>query len=105
MPQGMKQYKSPTSIVWLLGRIYCTGTPEDYAEVHKLQDQVKIAPLSGWGKDWKAPQGKVDPAIDMKMPVRDQVNNMSAAEYFTLFAQLLKRQGFQRPPRQSARFA
>ena len=89
VPQGMKQYKSPTSIVWLLGRIYCTGTPEDYAEVHKLQDQVKIAPLSGWGKDWKAPQGKVDPAIDMKMPVRDQVNNMSAAEYFTLFAQLL----------------
>lgn len=91
VPQGMKQYKSPTSIVWLLGRIYCTGTPEDYAEVHKLQDQVKLAPLSGWGKDWKAPQGKVDSAIDMKTPVRDQVNNMDATEYFSLFAQLLKR--------------
>ena len=91
VPQGMKQYKSPTSIVWLLGRIYCTGTPEDYAEVHKLQDQVKIAPLSGWGKAWTAPQSKVDPAIDMKTPVRDQVNNMDAHAYFALFAQLLKR--------------
>lgn len=91
IPQGMVQYKSPTSIVWLLGRIYCAGTPEDYAQVHKLQDQVKIRPLSAWGKDWNPPKGKVDPAIDMKTSVRDQVNNMDAVEYFTLFAELLKR--------------
>ncbi|MDK1373685.1 MULTISPECIES: DUF1254 domain-containing protein [unclassified Sinorhizobium] len=91
LPEGVKQYKSPTSIVWLLGRIYCTGTPEDYAEVHKLQDEVKLYPLSAWGKDWTAPKGKVDPAIDMKTAVRDQVNNMDAIEYFSLFAELLKR--------------
>ncbi|MFC0808401.1 DUF1254 domain-containing protein [Sinorhizobium sp. P24N7] len=91
LPEGVKQYKSPTSIVWLLGRIYCTGTPEDYAEVHKLQDEVKLYPLSAWGKDWTAPKGKVDPAIDMKTAVREQVNKMDAVEYFTLFAELLKR--------------
>ncbi|MBP1884481.1 DUF1254 domain-containing protein [Sinorhizobium mexicanum] len=91
LPEGVKQYKSPTSIVWLLGRIYCTGTPEDYAEVHKLQDEVKLYPLSAWGKDWTAPKGKADPAIDMKTAVREQVNNMDAIEYFTLFAELLKR--------------
>ncbi|KRC76587.1 hypothetical protein D3C87_412480 [compost metagenome] len=91
VPQGMTQYKSPTSIVWLLGRIYCTGTPEDYAEVHRLQDEVKIFPLSAMGKEWKPPQGKVDPAIDMKASVRDQVNKMDAIEYFTLFSELLKR--------------
>ncbi len=91
LPEGVKQYKSPTSIVWLLGRIYCTGTPEDYAEVHKLQDEVKLYPLSAWGKDWTAPNGKVDPAIDMKTAVREQVNKMDAVEYFTLFAELLKR--------------
>ena len=28
LPAGVKQFKSPTNIVWLLGRIYCTGTPE-----------------------------------------------------------------------------
>lgn len=44
LPEGVTQYKSPTSIVWLLGRIYCTGTPDDYAEVHKLQDEVKLSP-------------------------------------------------------------
>ena len=40
LPKGVKQYKSPTAIVWVLGRIYCTGTPEDYAAVHKLQDEI-----------------------------------------------------------------
>ncbi|GLK92347.1 DUF1254 domain-containing protein [Achromobacter insolitus] len=91
IPKGMVQYKSPTSIVWLLGRIYCSGTPDDYAQVHKLQDEVKLCPLSAWGKTWTPPAGKVDPTIDMKAPVRDQVNNMDAVEYFTLFAELLKR--------------
>lgn len=61
IPQGMVQYKSPTSIVWLLGRIYCTGTPEDYAQVHKLQDEVKLCPLSAWGKDWTPPAARSTP--------------------------------------------
>ena len=91
LPEGVTQYKSPTSIVWLLGRIYCTGTPEDYAAVHKIQDEVKLYPLSAWGKEWTPPAGKVDPSIDMKTAVRDQVNKMDAVEYFTLFADLLKR--------------
>ncbi len=90
LPPGMKQYKSPTSLVWLLGRIYCTGTPEDYAAVHALQDQCRLVPLSSWGKDYTPPPGKVDPAIDMKTAVRDQVNRMDAVEYFTLLAQLMK---------------
>jgi hypothetical protein len=91
VPAGMSQLKSPTAIVWLLGRIYCTGTPEDYAAVHALQDQFKLQPLSSWGKDYTPPPGKVDPSIDMKTAVRDQVNNLSATEYFTLLAELLKR--------------
>ncbi len=91
LPEGVKEYKSPTSIVWLLGRIYCTGTPEDYAEVHALQDQFKLVPLSSYGKDYTPPAGKVDPSIDMKTAVRDQVNRMDAVSYFTLLADLMKR--------------
>jgi hypothetical protein len=91
VPEGMAQLKSPTSIVWLLGRIYCTGTPEDYAAVHALQDQFKLQPLSTYGKDYTPPPGKVDAAQDMKTAVRDQVNKLTATEYFTLLAELLKR--------------
>jgi hypothetical protein len=91
VPAGMTQLDSPTAIVWLLGRIYCTGTPEDYAAVHALQDQFKLQPLSTWGKDYAPPPGQVDPVIDMKTPVRDQVNRLTAKEYFTLLADLMKR--------------
>jgi hypothetical protein len=90
LPAGVKEYKSPTSMVWLLGRIYCTGTPEDYAAVHALQDEVKLVPLSAYGKPYEPPAGKVDPSIDMKTAVRDQVNRMDAVAYFTLLAQLMK---------------
>ena len=48
-------------------------------------------PLSAYGKDYTPPAGKVDPGIDMKTAVRDQVNRMDAVEYFTLLAQLMKR--------------
>lgn len=90
LPEGVTRYESPTNIVWLLGRIYCTGTPEDYKAVHALQDEFKLAPLSAYGKDYTPPPGKVDPSIDMKTAVRDQVNRMDAVEYFTLLADLMK---------------
>jgi hypothetical protein len=90
LPAGVKEYKSPTSMVWILGRIYCTGTPEDYAAVHAAQDQCTLVPLSSYGKPYTEPPGKVDPSIDMKSSVRDQVNRLSAAEFFTLLAQLMK---------------
>jgi hypothetical protein len=81
---------TPTSIVWILGRTYCTGTPEDYAAVHAAQDEFKLVPLSSYGKPYTPPAGTVDLSIDMKMAVREQVNRMSAVEYFTLLAQLMK---------------
>ena len=90
LPAGVKEYKSATSLVWLLGRIYCTGTPEDYKAVHELQDQVKLVPLSAYGKDYTPEAGKVDASIDMKTAVRDQVNRMDAVEYFTLLCDLMK---------------
>ncbi|HEX6013895.1 MAG TPA: DUF1254 domain-containing protein [Geminicoccaceae bacterium] len=90
LPAGVKRYEAPTSIVWILGRIYCTGTPEDYAAVHALQDQVGLVPLSAYGKGYAPPAGKVDLAVDMKTAVRDQVNGLDAVAYFTLLAELMK---------------
>src|SRR6187549_1762614 len=55
LPDGVQEYKSPTNIVWLLGRIYCTGTPEDYAAVHAAQDEFKLVPLSAYGKSYTPP--------------------------------------------------
>lgn len=89
LPKGVVKFQAPTAIVWLLGRIYCTGTPEDYAAVHKLQDAISLVPLSSFGKPYMPTPGKVDRSIDMKTAVREQVNALSAEEYFTLLAKLL----------------
>lgn len=90
LPPGVTEYKAPTNLVWILGRIYCTGTKEDYKAVHALQDQMAIVPLSAYGKPYTPPPGTVDPGVDMKTAVREQVNAMDAASYFALFAQLMK---------------
>ena len=90
LPGGLTEYKSPTNLVWILGRIYCTGTPEDYAAVHALQDKLSLVPLSAYGRPYTPPQGRVDPSIDMRTPTRDQVNRMDTATYFTLLASLMK---------------
>lgn len=90
LPAGAKELKSPTRMVWILGRTYCTGTPEDYQAVHAIQDQYKLVPLSAYGKDYTPPRGQVDSSVDMKTPVREQVNKMNAGDYFKLLAELLK---------------
>lgn len=90
LPKGVIEYKSPTSIVWILGRIYCTGTQEDYAKVHKMQDEISLVPLSFYGKPFMPPPGKVDPSIDMKTAVREQVNGLDIATYFNLLATLMR---------------
>jgi hypothetical protein len=90
LPTGVTEYKSPTGMVWLLGRIYCTGTPDDYKAVHAIQDAMTVVPLSSFGKPYTPAPGTVDPSIDMKTAVREQVNAMDGASYFKLFAELLK---------------
>ncbi len=90
LPDGVTEYKSPTGMVWLLGRIYCTGTPEDYKAVHALQDKFELVPLSSYGKSYMPPPGEVDSNLDMKTAVRDQVDDMSVEEYFTYLARLMK---------------
>ena len=91
LPPGIKaEYKSPTDIVWVLGRTYSTGTPADYTAVNAIQAQYKLTPLSAWGKPYTPPPGVVNPAWDTKDPVRDQVDLMGGAAYFRLLAELMK---------------
>ena len=90
LPAGVKELKSPTSMVWILGRTYCTGTKADYKKVHALQDGYKLVPLSAYGKDYVPAKGKIDDSIDMKTPVRKQVNDLKGGDYFALLAKLMK---------------
>jgi hypothetical protein len=84
------EYKSSTGLVWILGRIYCTGTLEDYAKVHALQDKFSLVPLSSYGKPYTPLPAEVDDALDTKTPTRNQVDAIGVDEYFTYLARLLK---------------
>ena len=90
LPRGVTQVNSPTGMVWVLGRIYCTGTPEDYEAVHALQDKFSAVPLSAYGKAYTPPPGAVDAGVDMKTAVRKQVNDMDIEDYFSHLAKLMK---------------
>ena len=90
LPAGMTEYKSPTNLVWILGRTYCTGTPEDYKEVHAFQDKPSLVPLSAYCRSYTPPLGRVDPNIDMKTSVRGQVNALDVEAYFKLMTDLMK---------------
>jgi hypothetical protein len=90
VPQGVSEVKSPTGMVWILGRIYSTGTPEDYRAVHALQDKFSVVPLSAYGNPYTPPEGVVDPRFDMKTAVRKQVNALDIDAYFDSLATLMK---------------
>lgn len=89
VPAGMKVIESPTAMIWMCGRIYCLGTPEDYQAAHQIQDQIKLYPLSAHGTDYVPPKGVFDPSLDMKTAVKDHLGNMTVDEYFTYFAEVM----------------
>ncbi len=89
LPAGVTELKSPTNMVWIIGRTQTDG-PTDYAAVHALQDGYQLVPLSSFGKPYTPPEGVVDPAVDMKTAPVDQLKAMSAEAYFNRLAALLK---------------
>ncbi|HTU82880.1 MAG TPA: DUF1254 domain-containing protein [Candidatus Acidoferrales bacterium] len=90
VPAGMTQYKAPTGLVWILGRIYCTGTPADYAAVHALQAKLSLVPLAAYGKAYTPPAQPVNPAYNATGGVRAQVEALSGAQYFALLGDLMR---------------
>ena len=62
LPSGITQeVKSPTNSVFIIGRVYANGTPEDYATVNAAQKEFKLVPLSSYGKPYTPPAGTIDP--------------------------------------------
>jgi len=89
LPEGIIEMKSSTRWVWIVGRIACAG-PSDYENVWKLQDQLKLTPLSAWGTNYVPPANLlVDPDINVKVSPLNQLLAMDAAIYFNDVCQLI----------------
>jgi len=92
LPAGVSEVKSPTEVAWLFGR-FRPNDRNDLAGATKLQDQVKVVPLSQFGKRGgkaaAAPAAAGAGAIDTKTSPRDQVAAMDAATFYSRVAMLL----------------
>jgi hypothetical protein len=89
LPEGVEPIRSPTSMGWMIGRTQTNGAA-DYENVHRIQDEFRVKPLSRWGKAHAPRRGQVNPSWDTKTPPPIQIESMSAARYFELFAELLE---------------
>jgi hypothetical protein len=90
IPEGMREIKSPTNMVWIIGRTKTDG-PSDYKAVNAIQKQYRLTPLRSWGKSYTPPTGmRVNSQIDMKTSPAEQVAAMDAQTFFNRLALLLK---------------
>ncbi len=89
LPAGVTDIKAPTSEGWIIGRTQTNGK-RDYDNVHKFQAGLKAIPLGEWRKKRFEPRkGVFDARQNMSAPV-EQIEKMSAPEFFAKFAELMK---------------
>lgn len=84
LPEGMKEIKAPTDIVWVIGRIQTNG-PSDYAAVNKLQDQFTLSLLNSNSKPALG-----DYVPESSTPPIEQLSEMDGGAFFKKLAELLK---------------
>jgi hypothetical protein len=97
VPDGMKQIKSPTRYMVILGRTYADGTDADYAAVNALQDQYRLVPLSSFGRPYTyvAPPVDPNPGFSMKDAPQKVIHGFDSTRYFNMMARLM---GTSAPP-------
>jgi len=90
VPEGATLIKAPTSTVWIIGRTQTNG-PADYDAVHQLQAAITLRTLDG-GQPSTDPVPSVAPAgMSLTDAPLDIVNGLSAVEFFSYAARLLRR--------------
>ena len=90
LPAGVKEIRSPTNMVWLIGRTQTNGK-DDYEAVHAIQQRYKLTPLAARGKEYTAPDNvPVAADVDTKTPPLGQVLKMDAATFFARLNALMK---------------
>ena len=91
LPKGITEVRAPTNMVWLIGRIQTNGKA-DYPNVHRLQDQFRLVPLSAWRKGTRiaTPVAPRVGLVDTETPPSEQVAAMDAQAFFSRMAALLQ---------------
>ena len=89
VPDGMTLLRSPTDIVWLIGRTQTNG-PADYPTVHRLQDSLRLRHLQDVQGGREALPAAWTASGAQALPPVLQMKAMPADEFFTRLALLMK---------------
>ena len=89
LPAGVTALHSPTSIVWMIGRIQ-TNTAADYPFVHALQNQLRLTALSDWGKPPKPAPAETKYRPSGRTPSAE-IEKMDTNAFFTRLCALMQR--------------
>jgi len=82
-------FRCNTRYAWVLVQM-SAASPADFPAIHAKQDQLKITPLSAWGKPYISPSNvPVNPNVDLTATPFDQVRLMTGATFFARLAKLL----------------
>ncbi|MCL1972870.1 MAG: DUF1254 domain-containing protein [Endomicrobia bacterium] len=88
LPDDFDERRSATNMVWLVGRVQVNGKQDAETAVRKIQDEIKLYPLSAYGKKYNAPKGRADETITVK-PHLEQVITMNINDFFNIMNQLM----------------
>ncbi|MGO4999542.1 DUF1254 domain-containing protein [Oceanisphaera sp. W20_SRM_FM3] len=91
VPAGVKHIPVATQYMVIAGRIFADGTEQDYKAVNAVQAQLKITPLSAWGKNYTPTAAPVDksPAFSMTDKPQQVITDLGVKGYFDMMARLL----------------
>lgn len=82
LPEGVEEIRSPTAMVWLIGRTQTNGK-DDYEAAHRFQDGLSLRTLSGGD----APPPAAAEPLEGTPP--EIVESMDAQAFFTRLAELM----------------
>jgi hypothetical protein len=84
--------KFGTNSMWIIGRIYTSGTDEDVKTVvDTLYPSLTLTPLSSYGKDYTPPSNlPLDPSLETTTTPLRQVAGMDACAFFGTMAAMMK---------------
>lgn len=88
LPEGFTEYKSDTNMVCFTGLIQVNGKQDGETAVKRIQDGIKVYPLSAYGKKYTAPKGRADDTLSTKAPL-EQVLSMNISDFFNTLNQLM----------------
>ena len=91
VPSDVDQtYRCSTRYAWILVQMAAAG-PQDFDELHAMQDELRVTPLSAWGTPYQPPQDvAVDLSVDTGTTPFDQVRLMDGPAFFARLASALK---------------